>query len=610
MERCFVLKKVKSSYLFFVVIGLLSLKYFLSRAIVLGPASIPGGFAELFIIGLFAVIVVSVPKRMRPVTYCVLSILYGITLAFMGIYYDYFGRFPTVFNLSELGEAAGVKGVGGLFNISYLIYFIDIPLLFICFVFSRWIRKQFKGSPTFKKPMIALIVVTTIVTSVTFFNTKNLAFASDKEKVDKFGFAGYQTMAIVDAVKSDLFSSSKKVPVKTAATIEEEKKSEFFGIAKGKNVVVIQMEALQNFLINQKFNGVEITPNLNKLLGESIYFNHTISQISQGNTSDAEFLSNTSIYPMPNASVFKTAANKNYYGLPKILKANGYYTATFHANTATFWNRKNMYPSLGFDTFYDVTSFENKDIIGIGPSDEVYYRKVLSEMKKYKAAGKSYYTQLITLSGHFPFNIPVNHRNMKIPVKYQDTDTAKYIQAASYTDQAIGGFIQNLKDSGLYKDTLIVIYGDHFGLSINKIKDNDKAFLKELLKRDYDKVDMMNIPLFVKLPGEKVSRTEPNVAGQVDIMPTILSLLGIEDQKAVMFGKNLFFEKNNLIGIRYYMPIGSYADSKTLGSADGKVYNWDHTPAKTELDTGKRAQILELMQSSDAYLKNIKVNIK
>ena len=601
---------MKSNYLFLVVIGLLAIKYFLSRAIVLGPASISGGFTELFIIGLFAAIVVSMPGRMRPITFCVLSILYGTTLAFMGIYYNYFGRFPTVFNLSELGEAAAVKGVGGLFSISYLIYYIDIPILFAFFVISSWIRKQFKGRANIKKPMIALIIVTTFVTSITFFTTKDLAFASDKDKVKKFGFAGYQTMIIIDVVKSNFSTTLKKTPFKSAADIEADKKSEFFATARGKNVVVIQLEALQNFVIGQKIDGVEITPNLNKLVGESIYYNHAISQISQGNTSDAEFLANTSIYPLPNASVFKTAANKDYTGMPEILNENGYYTATFHANTASFWNRENMYPSLGFEKYYDVKSFESKDIIGIGPSDEIFYKKVLSEMKKFKASGKPFYTHLISLSGHFPFNLPASHKNLKIPAKYQGAESAKYLQAANYTDQAIGGFIKNLKSSGLYNDTLIIIYGDHFGLSTSKIKAADKSLLKEVLGREYDKVDMMNIPLIIKLPGEKVRRLETKVAGQIDIMPTVLSLVGIENKKSLMFGENLFLQEDNLIGVRYYMPAGSYADSTTLCSADGKVFNWDHTPAKTQLDTGKRAQIIELMQTSDSYLKNIKELIK
>lgn len=604
------MKKVKGNHLFFVVIILLSIKYFLSRAVVLGTSSIPGGFAELFVIGLFAAIVVSVPKKMRPITYCVLSIIYGTTLVFMGIYYNYFDRFPTVFNLAEVGDAAAVKGVGSLFNLSYLLYYVDILVLFLSFIISSWVRKQFHGKPSIRRPIAILLVLTTLVTSATFFTTKDIAFASDKEKVNKFGFAGYQTMSIVDAIKSDLLTKFKKAPVKDVAAIEAEKKSEFFGVAKGKNVIIIQMEAFQNFLIGQKIDGQEITPNMNKLVGETVYFNHTISQISQGNTSDAEFLSNTSIYPMANASVFKTAADKDYYGLPEVLKNNGYYTATFHANIASFWNRETMYPTLGFDKFYDVKSFENKDIIGIGPSDEVYYKKVLTEMNKFKSEGKPFYTQLITLSGHFPFNIPVSHRNLKIPGNYQGCEAAKYLQAASYTDQALGSFIAGLKESGLYDDTLIVLYGDHFGLSTTKLEATDKSLLKEILDREYDKVDMMNIPLIVKLPGEKITRTQSTVAGQIDIMPTVLALLGIEDGKTVMFGKNLFFEKDNIIGMRYYMPTGSYADDTTLTSADGTVLNWDHTPATVQMDTGKRSKILEIMQTSDAYLKGLQVNAK
>ena len=601
------MKKVKGNYLFLVIIGFLTLKYLCSRAVVLGPAAIPGGLTEFFMIGLFAAIVASMPRRLRPITYCILSIIYGTSLAFMGIYYNYFARFPTVFNLSELGEAANVKGVGGLFSPSYLLYYIDIPVLFISFIASSWIRKQFHGKSSVKRPALALLLLITLVTSVTLFTTKDIAFASDREKVAKFGFAGYQTMTIVDAVKSDLSAKFVKAPTKDAAAIAAESKSEFFGAAKGKNVIIIQLEAFQNFLLNKKVGGVEITPNLNKLLGETIYFDRAISQISQGNTSDAEFLTNTSIYPMANAAAFKTATDKDYYGLPEILKADGgYFSATFHANTASFWNRKNMYPVLGFDKFYDVTDIGKTDVIGIGPSDEVTYKKVISEMEKYRTEGKPFYTHIITLSGHFPYKIPESRKSLTIPPSYMDCEAANYLNAASYTDKALGTLIEGLKTAGLYDDSLIVLYGDHFGVSTSKVNDTDKALLKEVLGRDYDKVDMMNIPLLIKVPGVTTGRTISTVAGQIDIMPTVLGLLGIEDPKVVTFGKNLFVGSENLIGMRYYMPTGSYADNNVLCSADGDVLNWDHTPATAQLDPKKREKILELMNTSDAYLKNLK----
>jgi len=236
----------------------------------------------------------------------------------------------------------------------------------------------------------------------------------------------------------------------------------------------------------------------------------------------------------------------------------------------------------------------------------VFYKKVITELNSYKNEGKTFYTHLITLSGHFPFVIPASKSLLKIPSEYSDTTVAKYLQAAAYTDKTLGDFLTSLKDSGLYDDSLIVIYGDHFGLSTSKLQDNDNEFLKEILGRSYDKMDMMNVPLIFKLPNSLGARLEEKIAGQIDIMPTILALMGIEDKDVIAFGHNLFFEENNLIGIRYYMPKGSYADNNTLVSSDGKIYSLDHKPTNITIDPIKRDKVLQLMNESDSYLKNLK----
>ncbi len=595
------------------IVSLFLVKYLVSRFLLLGLSDAFGGFTELFMISILALIVVSAPKRFRPMTFCLLSIIYGTTLAFMSIYYNFFERFPTIFNLAELGEAAGVTGVGGLFSPVYLLYYIDIIILFFGYIFIKRISRLFHSDAKNFLPFVLIFVLTVTISGISMVTNDKIAFATDKYNVTEYGFMGYQAIVIANAIESNLSVKSSKIPKKTDSNIkEEETKSEFFGVAKGKNLIIIQLEAFQNFAVGATLDGVELTPNFNKLIKDSVYFNHAISQISQGNTADAEFLANTSIYALTNEAAFKTQAIRDYYSLPKILEKNGYYTATFHANTAAFWNRINMYPALGFDKFYDKPFFEDKnyseanDKIGIGASDEVFYKKVITELNSYKNEGKTFYTHLITLSGHFPFVIPASKSLLKIPSEYSDTTVAKYLQAAAYTDKTLGDFLTSLKDSGLYDDSLIVIYGDHFGLSTSKLQDNDNEFLKEILGRSYDKMDMMNVPLIFKLPNSLGARLEEKIAGQIDIMPTILALMGIEDKDVIAFGHNLFFEENNLIGIRYYMPKGSYADNNTLVSSDGKIYSLDHKPTNITIDPIKRDKVLQLMNESDSYLKNLK----
>src|SRR5690606_30493531 len=130
-----------------------------------------------------------------------------------------------------------------------------------------------------------------------------------------------------------------------------------FETAAGKNLIVIQMESLQNFVLDLEIDGVEITPNMNKLLTESYYFNNFYQQVGQGNTSDAEYVVNTSLYIPERGAATQMYANKQLPSLPKLLKQENYTSATFHTNVVEFWNRAELYSSLGFDHYYDAQYF-------------------------------------------------------------------------------------------------------------------------------------------------------------------------------------------------------------------------------------------------------------
>ncbi|WP_250645656.1 LTA synthase family protein [Paenibacillus lutimineralis] len=144
------------------------------------------------------------------------------------------------------------------------------------------------------------------------------------------------------------------------------------GIAKGKNVLIVQIEALQSFVINKSIDGQIITPNLNELAKESLYFDHFYHQNAQGRTSDAEFTVKASLQPLAAGSVYIRFPKNDYEALPSILKRNGYDTAAFHAFRAGFWNRNVMYRNIGYNRFYSASDFvydEKKERIGWGLND-------------------------------------------------------------------------------------------------------------------------------------------------------------------------------------------------------------------------------------------------
>ncbi len=387
----------------------------------------------------------------------------------------------------------------------------------------------------------------------------------------------------------------------------------YYAEATGKNVIVIQMEAFQNFPIQKSLMGHTLTPNLNNLINDSIYFKNGISQIASGNTSDAEFILNTSIYPPTSKAPFLNSTDKPYIALPTILKKQGYYSATFHTNTADFWNRKNMYPSLGFDTFYDKTFFGTDETIFYGASDKILYEKTLEELKNYKKIGKNFYVNLVTISSHAFFRNKEWMKPISFGGNYDKAIVGRYLAAVEYTDRQLGSFLDKLKKSGLYDNSLIVIYGDHFGLTYNNMeaeyKNENNYLIEKVLGRPYDNLDYINIPIIFKLPSS-ITKNRTFIselpAGQMDIMPTILNLLGVKDTDGKFFGNDLLNIENNLLGLRFYMPTGSLIDSNGLYIAGSGLVTFDHKilkGSKPSEDSNKKLK--DLLYSSDLYLNNL-----
>ena len=240
------------------------------------------------------------------------------------------------------------------------------------------------------------------------------------------------------------------------------KSEKYFGVEKGKNLIIIQVESLENAVINKTINGQEITPNLNQLAKQGLYFDNYYTQIGPGNTADAEFSTMDSLYPLPDDVVFIDYAKNTFAALPQLLVNNGYKTYSMHGDVPTFWNRSNIYPQLGYQKAYGLDDYVITRPVGEGPSDlgdEDLFSQSLPRLESFK---QPFIATLITMSLHTPFILPADLQTLKIPSQTNLTETQwEYMQAAHYTDKAIGEFIDGLKKDGLYNNSLILIWGDH-----------------------------------------------------------------------------------------------------------------------------------------------------
>ncbi|NLY76802.1 MAG: sulfatase-like hydrolase/transferase [Tissierellia bacterium] len=339
-------------------------------------------------------------------------------------------------------------------------------------------------------------------------------------------------------------------------------KGEYTGLGKGKNLIVIQVEALQNFVIDLVYEGQEITPNLNRLIRESgsFYFDNYYQHIGRGNTSDAEFVTNNSLYPAYDYPTYEEYADNTFYGLPWILRDNKYTAWVFHGYKKEFWNREKAYVNLGFERFISEEDYEftEKESIGFGIIDEVFFSQTLDYIKELDNVDENpFYAFIITLTSHTPFNMPGHLQTIKLREEHINTMLGNYLQAIHYADKALGEFLEGLRREGYYDNSVVAIYGDHFAIFGSEQRDRD--IMSDLLNKPYNLGDIMNVPLIIHIPGLEDNKTISKIGSQLDFLPTILNIMGYENQKGIMFGKDLLnYEGDNFVAPLVYAVKGSF----------------------------------------------------
>lgn len=572
-------------------------------------------FKEIpFVLLIFCLIEWFATKR-KIAIYMLVNLLITILFFSLIIYHNHFGIIATSQVIGQAKQVGAVKkSIFAVVHPQYMLIFLDIIIISLVMLSRKkalaW-KKSMSG-PSNRKVVAALFCISLALCMMNIF--PNQASMNENVQAEQMGILNYEAYALLaDQEEEQIeFSQITQSVIDQTKGIQAQSNPILYGAAKGKNLIIIQMESFQNFLIHLSIDGHEITPNMNKLADSSLYFPRFFQQVGQGNTSDAEFIVNTSFYVPPDGPATEIYAPKELPSLPKLLQSQGYDTATFHTNAVDFWNRGELYSALGFNRYYDKPFFGEDDTLFYGASDEVLYSKTATELARMNESSQPFYSQVISMSSHNPFSIPEDKYQMTLPERFEGTFVGDYIRAQNYADYALGQFIAELKENGVWDDSLVVLYGDHRGLPIFSLKDEDKTLMEEILDHEYTERDLINIPLVIASEGVVTPSVNNQLGGQVDILPTVTNLLGVSLDNHIHFGQDLLNQTAyNLLPQRYYLPTGSFVNNEELflsgsGFEDGQHYTLSgdgNKPLQSTEDEFNRA--LKLLQLSDSYVTQL-----
>ncbi|MGG0285480.1 LTA synthase family protein [Peribacillus butanolivorans] len=483
-----------------------------------------------------------------------LNLLMSLWLFCNIVYYRSFTDFITLPTLTQVRNNAGDLGpsVLELFKPHDVLYFLDTILLIVLYKFKDFKLEDIKVKRrTVGMVYLAGLAIFAINLGLAEKDRPQLLSRTfDRNYIVKY--LGMYNYTVYDAVQNTKTYAQRatanstdiaEVVNYTKAT-SAEPNPKYFGAAEGKNVIYLHLESMQNFLIDYKLNGEEVTPFLNSLAHDKsdfMYFDNFFHQVGQGKTADAEFMLENSLFGLPQGAAFTNRSQNTYQAAPAILGQKGYTSAVFHGNYKSFWNRDNMYKSLGFNQFFDANHYnmENKEeVLSYGLMDKPFFKESIPMLETLK---QPFYTKFITVSHHFPYVMDQE----KATIGKQTTGDASvdsYFQTARYADEALKEFFDYLKESGLYDNSVIVMYGDHYGISENHKEAMSKVLDKEV--GTFENAQLQRVPLLIHVPGVEGGEMH-QYGGQIDLLPTLLHLLGIKSNDYVQFGSDLLSKDHN-----------------------------------------------------------------
>lgn len=564
-------------------------------------------FVDLSLLFILSYVSIYIKPKRRFIYFLIIEIIFTLTCIINSIYYTYYSSYASI---SLLATSIFIKDVGdavveNVFQIKDLIYIL--PFAFFIIIYKKRIKGNVPSFGTRDKKNFTIFTlflefITVTLSIIMLNNTDWSRFIKLWNRVavaDSFGIYTYQINDIVASLKpgfNNIFGHDKalknvKEYYENRST--ESSKNKYTNIFEGMNVIAIHAESLQTFVLGLQVNGIELTPTLNRLSDEGIFFNNFYAQVGVGTSSDSEFTYSTSLMPSNNGTVFVNYYNNEYSSIQKLLVDKGYYTFSMHGNVGDFWNRQTMHKNLGYKKFYSKSSYDIDEVFGLGLSDESFFRQSVPMIKEISEKNEPFYGLLITLTNHTPWPDTDKYSTLDLTKKVvidgeeiirdylEGTTMGYYLKTVNYMDNALGKFINDLDENGLLENTIIVIYGDHDARISKKNFDilyNYDSYTDTILPSDnenYREVGSVNYELNRKVPfiiwtkNKKFRETISTPMGMIDVLPTLGNMLNIKGK--YQLGTDIMSVKdgNNTVVFKD----GSYLTNKIYyNSKSGEIY--------------------------------------
>ncbi len=542
-------------------------------------------------------------------SYIYLNVVYTIITIIIYadfLYYGYSSNFLSFYQIENLQYAKEIgSGLIYIINIQNMILFCfdNIMLAIGSVILYKRTEKINNNNKIAKAIIIIIILLINIVTVKNKINDIYKSKSYNKSLIVQNASIYYYHYEDLKDYISNLLKKEEVDEEKVKQIYEEVQKgkieeTKYTGIAQNSNVIIVQLESLNEYVIGKKVNGKEIMPNLNKFFSDNIYCKDMYNQ-GLGTTADSEFEMENSMFPLENGYVFQKYSNNTWLDIYTTLRDKGYYTSFMHPNESTFWNREEVYKAgYHIDEYNDINKFPNIEDAGEFYSDEGFFEEAVNIMDKYN---KKFCTTLVSVTTHIPFYLDgVSNIENKLTIKeedlkqYEDDTFRRYLISCNFVDYAFGKFIQNLEETGLLEKSIIIVYGDH-GAGLTTIDQIEKLYKENQIEytKFEDTTKDIHVPFGMKIPGIDENIAIEKSVSKIDIKPTILDLLGEKDNFSL--GNSIFSEKD----VSFIKGLG-YITSKNY-NFNGKYYDRN---TLNEIQETEEAQILLKEMENEIYLSD------